>query len=417
MVTFSRPGFAASEYGQKEWKSAGYPIFLEEPAAAFLQMRLRRLGAISGTVLDEEEIGMPDHEVAVYRDKRPPELIGRVKTDDRGVYRMGGLMPGSYLARTVGKHYDEGDYLPTFHRESQEIADAQGAQVMLDEQVNNINLKPKAGRLVTIEGSVLGGFGDPLITVVSDTGRVEQRGHAFRFEHMPPGQYEIYVQLEGESLGGYADLAAIKDLNRVSIQLVEASVSFQFSGASAREVQVLTRKKDLAGTGPIIRYPLGTQSTVLAPGRWEFMLSVPPNLYPSTVQGPRYRNNPRERPDGWIEMLITRPTSIRYFLSNKSASITGGVTTSGREPVAGAPVFLETWDPVERKRVVDLRETRTDLRGQYRFTGLAPGTYRILSTFEYRSPDSESMDAAGAKEIRVVEAQSPQLDLDLYVIR
>ena len=97
--------------------------------------------------------------------------------------------------------------------------------------------------------------------------------------------------------------------------------------------------------------------------------------------------------------------------------MTGKVTTSGREPVAGAPVFLETWDPVERKRVVDLRETRTDLRGQYRFTGLAPGTYRILSTFEYRSPDSESMDAAGAKEIRVVEAQSPQLDLDLYVIR
>src|SRR5262249_24379758 len=108
VVTVARPGFAAVEYGQKEWNSAGYPIFLEPAAATFLTMRLRRLGAISGTVLDEEDIGMPDHEVAVYRTTRPPELIGRVKSDDHGVYRMGGLMQGSYLVRTVGKHYDDG---------------------------------------------------------------------------------------------------------------------------------------------------------------------------------------------------------------------------------------------------------------------------------------------------------------------
>src|SRR5262245_27065664 len=164
LVTIARPGFAALEYGQKEWNSAGYPIFLEEATATFLQMRLRRLGAVSGTVFDEEDIGLPDHEVAVYRDARPPEFLGRVKTDDRGVYRMGGLMPGSYLVRTVGKHYDEGDYLPTFHRESPEIADAQSVDVVLDEQVNNVNLRPRAGKLVTIEGTIVGGLGEPVIT-------------------------------------------------------------------------------------------------------------------------------------------------------------------------------------------------------------------------------------------------------------
>jgi hypothetical protein len=225
MVTVARPGFAEAEYGQKEWNSAGYPIFIEPPAAAFLQMRLRRLGAISGTVLDEEDIGLPDHEVAVYRNTRPPELIGRVKTDDRGVYRMGGLMQGSYLVRTVGKHYEEGDYVPTFHRESREIADAQSVDVMLDEQVDKVDLRPHAGKLVTIEGSVALGSDRVVITVVSDTGRQEQRGSRFRFDHMPPGRYEIYAQDEGSA--GYADLAATKEINTVSLQLAELSVGFR----------------------------------------------------------------------------------------------------------------------------------------------------------------------------------------------
>ena len=42
-----------------------------------------------------------------------------------------------------------------------------------------------------------------------------------------------------------------------------------------------------------------------------------------------------------------------------------GVVKESGSPASWAPVFLETWDPIERKRLVDLRETRADIRGNY----------------------------------------------------
>lgn len=418
VVTFTRTGFAAHEYGQKQWNSAGHPIYLEQPAATFLQVRMNRFGAIAGTVLDEEEIGMPDHEVAIYRDTRPPQFLTRVKTDDRGMYRAGGLMPGSYLVRTVGKHYDEGDYLPTFHRESREVSDAQAVEVRLDEQTNNVNLKPHAGRLVTIAGEVTGGLGEPVITLVSDTGRIEQRGRSYRFDHMPPGRYEVYAQIESEGLAAYRDFSATSSPTLASVQLAGYSVNFQFFGGRPNEIQILARRKDLAGTSPPVRFPVGATSAPVTPGRWEFLALTPPDLFVSRVQSPRYNPNPRERADGWIEAYLpVYSAAIRYTLSDKPASISGVVTTTGREPVPGAPVFLEAWDPVDRRRVLDLHETRADDRGRYRFTGIAPGEYRILSTFDYRAPDSASMESSDAKSLKVVEAQSLQLDLDLFSIR
>src|SRR5262249_54356129 len=150
---------------------------------------------------------------------------------------------------------------------------------------------------------VTGWGGEALISIVSDTGRVEQRGRAFRFDHMPPGRYEIYVQVEGEPMAGYADLAATREINRVNIQLAELSVGFQYYGGRPDDVQVSVRRRDLAGAGPVVQYPRGTKSTTLAPGRWEFRLSMPPDLYPVRLQAPRYRNAPNDRPDGWTEVL------------------------------------------------------------------------------------------------------------------
>jgi hypothetical protein len=62
----------------------------------------------------------------------------------------------------------------------------------------------------------------------------------------------------------------------------------------------------------------------------------------------------------------------------------------------------------------ELRTTRTDLRGQYHFNGLAPGLYRILGTFEYEKPDSDTMEAAGARALTLSDATDTTQDLDLY---
>jgi hypothetical protein len=64
----------------------------------------------------------------------------------------------------------------------------------------------------------------------------------------------------------------------------------------------------------------------------------------------------------------------------------------------------------------ELQSTTTDLRGAYSFSDLAPGSYRVLATFEYRSPDTEAMDAAGPA-FQIEAHARVQRNLTLYLIR
>lgn len=106
---------------------------------------------------------------------------------------------------------------------------------------------------------------------------------------------------------------------------------------------------------------------------------------------------------------------MTFALTAGGGSVHGIVKTLG-DAVAGAPVHLEAYDPVSRRRVDDLQTTRTDLRGGYRFDGLAPGVYRVLATFEYQSPDTSAMDQASARRIEIEARTDLQLDLDLYTL-
>ena len=93
-----------------------------------------------------------------------------------------------------------------------------------------------------------------------------------------------------------------------------------------------------------------------------------------------------------------------------------GIVKTLGDAVTGAPVHLEAYDPVSRRRVMDLQTTRTDLRGAYRFDGLTPGIYRVLATFEYQAPDAAAMDQAGARQVEIEARSDLQLDLDLYTL-
>jgi hypothetical protein len=95
MVRVSKVGFLATEYGQKRWNAAGTPIALTADGGAVVAIRLPRYGAITGTVVDENDVGLVEHRVAAYRDSQPPVLGSSAISDDRGVYHLHGLAPGT----------------------------------------------------------------------------------------------------------------------------------------------------------------------------------------------------------------------------------------------------------------------------------------------------------------------------------
>jgi len=426
VVRASKLGFLATEYGQKRWNSAGLPVAVTAEASAFVTIRLPHYGAVTGSILDENDVGLTHHDVVAYRNTQPPQMAGRAISDDRGVYRLGGLEPGNYLVRTAAMQNEAVDYLATFSKETLRVEEARIIPVFLDEDSKLVDVRPAQGKLFTLSGMAEGAAGPVNITLVSDTGRQTVPGPSFEFRGLAPGPYELYADAAADARlrrgappqAAFMQLSLDRDTNLRLALFPVRDTQFEFVPAlpDARAARVVARRKDLAGIWPAQTLALANNAAALSPGRWEVSLTPPPGFYVSSFSGPRSDAGAKTRPDGWNEITLTAFGQVRFSLSRGPGSLHGMVKTVG-DSVAGAPVYLEAYDPDTRTRLTDLRATRTDLRGAYRFDGLAPGTYRVLATFEYQAPETAAMDLAGAQQVRIEAPTDSQVELDLYSIR
>jgi len=437
LVTASKRSFATLQFGQKNWTSAGVPIVVEQNAAPFLNLRLQRFGAIGGSVVDENDVGLPEHDVVVYRNSRPPQLAGKARTDDRGVYRIGGLEPGSYLIRTVGKQYEDGGYLPTFAGETARLDESRAVEVNLDQQVEDVTVKPFPGQLFQVAGQAQVFPPVPVtVTLFSEMGSetvVSDSAGNFRFQPQAPGNYELFAQAPSSNSragmnAGYRPLQVDRDRtdHRITLgPMPDIRVILedrQGQPVDPRKVQVVARRKELSGDGapqPLRVSPPPQSPAKLMPGRWEVSMAATPAYYVAGFSGPTIEAAERGRPDGWNEIVLagSNPETLKFVLSPTPASVHGVVSNGGRDPVPGAPVFLEAYDPNSHKRLLDVQVTRSDVRGQFQFLGLAPGTYRVLASFEFQMPDQAALDAANAAVLKTEEGRDTNAELTLYVIQ
>jgi hypothetical protein len=424
IVKASRNSFMPAEYGQKRWNSAGTPVVLEdEDARVFLDIRLLRYSAISGTVVDENDEGLPGHEVLAYRNSKAPELMAHATADERGIYRLHGLEPGTYVVRTAGEQSNDGSYLPTFAKETGKLDEARTVDLQPDQEANDVDVRPLPGRLYSLSVEVTPRNPDTSIMLVSEMGRKTIQAPAYRFAALPPGDYELFAQSPAEPAAGEGFVGAYQRISlgadaKVSLLLRSPSGVTVSAAPANASAEIRMRRADLAGTGPTSVLTLQNGAATIPAGRWEVMLRPPAGTYVSGLTG--FLSVARRwRPDGWQE--IASPPSagiggVRFTVSAGASAIRGMVKNSD-DPVSGAPVYLEAYDANANKRVADLRIAISDMHGRYHFDDLAPGTYRILGTFEYLSPDIETMDAAGAQLLTVDAHSDVSQDLELYTIR
>ena len=426
LITASRLGFAQIQYGQKRWRAAGVPVTIDASGAQDLIIRLPRLGAVTGLVLDENDVGLPDHDVIAYRAARPLQVAARTRTDDRGRYRLWGLEPGKYFVRTAAKEYDDAGYVPTFHRDALRIEGATTVDVELDRETADINVRPLSGRLVNISGQVIPAS-QVNVTLVSDTGAettISDPLGNFRFNPAAPGSYELYAQAPADSRAGiqaaYAAFNINSDRSDLRLNLRQLpQLQFVFRDTKGQPidyhaVRVMARRKDLAGTGKTQTLELAGDRLAFLPGRWELALAPEPGLFVSSLSLSRAQSGGESaRPDGWNEFLISGSgDQVQFVLSATPGAVHGTVIGPGHVPAAGAPVYLEALDPNARRRVKDLQITHADGRGQYNFTDLAPGSYRLLSSFDFEATDGP-IEVRGMKTLRVEEAHEVVQDLEL----
>jgi hypothetical protein len=259
----------------------------------------------------------------------------------------------------------------------------------------------------------------------SESAVADSTGH-FEFPNpQSPGQYELYATSPaqgryGTELGLYLPLALDRDMTEIRLSLlpipplrvvIEDPKGAAIDTTSAYRLSA--RRRTLSADLEATSMRLG-RTLQLQPGRWDLLLTTPTSQYVSSFSGPP-DDQGRSHPESWNTILLTGSAMVRFVISNGAGAVRGVVTASG-QPSAGAPVFLEAYDPVQRARVADLRTIRADERCQYRFAGLAPGTYRILSSFDFRTPEPLELDAA-ARTIKIESGDNQTADLDLYVIR
>jgi len=412
LVSATRPGFAPVIWSQKRAYAAGLLIAVTRDSVTFAELRLPRLGAISGRILDENHVGLPEVAVLVYPAKIPLRAAARAKSDDRGFYRLAGLSPGRYWVRTASHELEDATgLLPTFAPEYTTTRDARIIEAVLDREVPEVDLQPVAGRLVRLGGRLTGCRpGTVKITLSSDTGRSESTvdcaAGIYAFEGLSPGNYELLAEQQTPefSIAALLELTADRDQENANLNL---SPLPQVTLES--EVPVLARRRDLAGEAEAIQLR-STAATRLLPGYWDMTAHPGPSRFLESISmSPRPRRTSKRGPDpDWFEIYIEiySRNRIQVILSPQASRLSGQVTTSGSDPVPGAPVHVWPLDPETRRRLNGPKTSYADLQGKYHFEGLPPGRYQAWSSFD-------QIDPSGAD---VVVGQGSALSLPLTLV-
>jgi hypothetical protein len=414
LIVATRAYYFPSYYGQRRPDGQGLPITVTGDSSLFAQIRMRRMGVITGRVLDENDIGITNVTVVAYRARFPLRVAGRGVSDDRGVYRIFNLDPGKYWVRSTAAALDDGAALvPTYGLESLETRDARWQDVHVDQETAFADLRPIAGRLFSINAVAQCPVGNVAsLALSSETDRRTVNvacGNTHRFDGLSPGPYELVAL--SENLAGFVErhfdreqLVAVSmgQMPRVDIDVRPSRPStFVLNG----------HRQDLAETEkdrPI------TLPGLLAPGHWVMNATVGPTQYVEEIQGSSFGRRLNQPPDTF-DVMIQGYTRISVRVSDQAAQMEGSVLGADSKPVPGAPVFIYAVTESARRSIGGSRQTVTGIDGRYQLTGLPPGDYRIIATFDIREIDADILDNARIDVTRLAIGEKKTADLPLWI--
>jgi hypothetical protein len=322
----TRRGFVPAEAGQLRPGRPGMPFEIAPDAqSSFFQIRMRRLGAVTGSVVDENNVGIPDWPVLIYTARKPVKRIAQVKTDDRGNFRFGELDAGSYVVRSGPDTLDDGTFLSgTFYKFGTALETAEAIPVRIGETQPDVLIRPTKGRPITLSG-VFSSQTAATLTLITDIGRValaSSSGNPAPFSvAVEPGLVEFLA--EGARCGGYARLFADREMQgiRIACSPLEAPVVSWVMDGPRQQFALMMRRVDLDGTGP----ERSLQRGPIAPGHWEMQAQCGNDYYVKSITA---SGRPAESSnDGWFEVDIGTSAQIAVTLSNRPASVSGLVTT------------------------------------------------------------------------------------------
>jgi len=267
-IAASRTGFITLSWGQRRPLQAGTPLQLTDgQQMKGVDFRLPRGGAIAGRITDEDGEPIPGASVRVMRyqyqqgDRRLIQA-GTGQTDDKGQYRVWGLMPGDYYvagtARGFGGQPVQGGgagrfggpggpgggrfggafgafgtqtteeesiaYAPTYYPGVPSVADAAAVTLGVSQEALDVSFSLQLVRTARVSGRITNGDGSPAtngtVTLTADSAgpiaggrgqigsnygaRIQWDG-SFAIGNVPPGRYVLRARGGDDERPQYAE--------------------------------------------------------------------------------------------------------------------------------------------------------------------------------------------------------------------
>jgi carboxypeptidase family protein len=443
VVSASAPGYVARPRGDAGARRAGFNYIGEVVTVMMLKG-----GVVTGRVVNgagEPVVGVPVVPEQVRDENgRPlpaPEKAGASsrRTDDRGVYRLYGLAPGSYVVYAGGSWGLSARSTPfegrmLIYHPSTTRDTAMEVKVRGGEEVSGIDIRYRFERGYIISGKITGlpatggpaqvilrkaGSELPVATTTTQPGGV---GNGYAFYGAPDGEYEIVaardssggddafassprrVVVNGRDAGGVdlalAPLAAL--VGRVAVE--KTAQKCQAARDSRLNEIVVRARRDEAGEksdmppSPFWSQPSGEANEVgafsirgLKAGRYrmepllpgaEWYVKVMKLTGAQAGAGDFARN-------GVMLKSGERLSGALITLGEGAAGLKGKIVAAGGRLPARMLAHLAPAEPEARDEALRFAEASVESDGRFSFGNLAPGKYWLLAR---PIPDSEPND-------------------------
>jgi hypothetical protein len=369
----------------------------------------------------------------------PPGGALQRETDDRRVYRLYGLQPGSYLIQAGGSNSSFNlsspfiDHVTTYHPSSTRDTAAE-VTVLKNQEAGGIDIQYRGEKGHSISGTVAGlaslnarSGGISITLIQASTGQAEAGtavamfsiNRGFAFYGIPDGEYEIYAlsfvpEKAGRSPGRRvkikgADVTGI-ELTLTPFGSLTGQVVFEAAqpdspateckskrAAFVEEFVVVARRDEKKDPKDKSRTPARTSEETAPNEKGEFLLRY--------LEGSRHRLEARFLDERLYVRSITLPPPAN---GNKPIDATrDGVTTRAGELVKGLVITVAEGAaglmgkvvpagegklvsghltihlvPAERERfdeTLRYMETVPQPDGSFKLTGIAPGRYWVVA--------------------------------------
>jgi hypothetical protein len=438
-VVASKAGYVQLSYGQRRPLQAGTPLqLLDGQQLKGVEFRLPRGSVVAGAVYDEDGEPMPGVNVRVMRyqyqqGERRMTPVGNGQTDDKGQYRVWGLMPGEYYVSAIARNFapngqrpfaggrgragappataasdeDELSYAPTYYPGVSNVADAKAIPIGLSQEALDISFNMQLVHAARISGRVTNPDGSDVtsgnVNLVNDGlpgrgqvgvnygSRIDWDG-SFAIANVPPGRYVLRARgTDSDTPQFAAQPISIngQDVDDVTVILtagatLSGSVTLLPGSTPAPDIT------NLRITAPSTdQDSFGPQANARVDRDGKFVLDG----VPAGTHLVRPSGNAR----GWVLKSVSvngrditdTPIALRsgeslpgvsIVFTDTLTEINGTVTTDQGVPMPEYTVLAFTTDSsLWRAQSRQIMTNRPDQTGKFRIRGLPPGDYYLTT--------------------------------------